>query len=248
MTEETINMPDISYIENAQYAFTNESKFFDSNITHSWSYKNTDDDRKGFTVSKTRSDHKLFAWMIDIYTFGNKYIDARVYFGKALNIIKLVTNDGVYTEPHYTKHWQDILAPVIRLIKSKYFGITGDDTLTVNRNVFEIVDAVPNGYRIWNIGNNMPDGYLPLCQLKWIQPFEGAQEIEAHTLKAIPVENAQTILKAVGHGLNTLPRMRQYIRRFEKHKPSDRILPYVTICKEAIAALEAIENAENLQG
>lgn len=248
MTEKPITVLDISYIENSQYAFINESKFFDSSITHSWSYKNTNDDRQGFTVSKTRSEHRLFAWMIDIYAFGNECVDARVYFGKALNVVKLVTNDGTYTEPYYTKPWEEILAPVIRFIKSKYFGITDDDTLTVNSDIFEITDTVPNGYRIWNIGDNMPDGYLPLCQLKWIQPFEGAQEIDTHTLRAIPVANAQVILKAVGHGLNTLPKMRQYVRRFEKHKPSKRILPYINICNEAIAALENIEGAENLQG
>lgn len=32
-------------------------------------------------------------------------------------------------------------------------------------DVFEIVDTVPLGYSIWNIGHNMPDGYLPFCRL-----------------------------------------------------------------------------------
>lgn len=30
---------------------------------------------------------------------------------------------------------------------------------------FELVDRVPLGYSIWNIGENMADGYLPLCRL-----------------------------------------------------------------------------------
>ena len=33
--------------------------------------------------------------------------------------------------------------------------------LRKGNDVFEIVDTVPLGYSIWNIGHNMPDGYLP---------------------------------------------------------------------------------------
>ncbi len=50
---------------------------------------------------------------------------------------------------------------------------------------FEIVDRVPLGYHVWNIGENMPDGYLPLCRLCASQPFEGATAIDPSTLKAI---------------------------------------------------------------
>ena len=31
---------------------------------------------------------------------------------------------------------------------------------------YEVVDCVPKGYRIWPIGKNMLDGYLPLCKLR----------------------------------------------------------------------------------
>ena len=72
--------------------------------------------------------------------------------------------------------------------------------LRKDNDVFEIVDTVPLGYSIWNIGRNMPDGYLPFCRLCAIQPFEGAQCIETDTLKAVKTEGAQTILAAVGRG------------------------------------------------
>lgn len=37
-------------------------------------------------------------------------------------------------------------------------------TITNNGDTFELVDRVPRGYLIWNIGKNMVDGYLPLSQ------------------------------------------------------------------------------------
>ena len=61
--------------------------------------------------------------------------------------------------------------------------------LRKDNDVFEIVDTVPLGYSIWNIGRNMPDGYLPFCRLCATQPFEGAQCIETDTLKAVKTEN-----------------------------------------------------------
>lgn len=33
--------------------------------------------------------------------------------------------------------------------------------LRKGNDVFEIVDTVPLGYSIWNIGHNMPDGFCP---------------------------------------------------------------------------------------
>ena len=46
---------------------------------------------------------------------------------------------------------------------------------------FQIVDKVPLGYQIWNIGRNMPDGYLPFCRLAFRQPFDGARNVEIET-------------------------------------------------------------------
>ena len=66
-------------------------------------------------------------------------------------------------------------------------------------DVFELVNEVPLGYTVWNIGcksngGHMTDGYLPLCRMKRDQPFEGGRAIEPDTLKAIKIEGAQTIL------------------------------------------------------
>ena len=36
---------------------------------------------------------------------------------------------------------------------------------TLNTNVFKIVEKIPSGFYVWNIGENMgSDEYIPLCQ------------------------------------------------------------------------------------
>lgn len=122
------------------------------------------------------------------------------------------------------------------------------ETITLQNYTFGIINAVPDGYMIWNIGDIMPDGYIPLCRLKMIQPFDGAREIETDALKAIPCHDSRRILKAAACGLNTISKMRHYIRTHEKDKhPSEYIKSRIEICRIAAAALEKIENAENMQ-
>ena len=85
-----------------------------------------------------------------------------------------------------------------------------------NVHTFEIVDFVPLGYEVWNIGSqNMPYGYLPLCRLKMVQPFDGGRDIETGTLKAIKIEGAHTILDAVGYGPCTLEAMEKFVAKYE---------------------------------
>lgn len=92
-------------------------------------------------------------------------------------------------------------------------------TIKSGEHVFEIVDKVPYGYMIWNIGTNMVDGYLPLCRLKAVQPFQGGREIEVDTLKAIKVDGAQIILEAIGGGQDTPEKMEAYVKRYRNAKP-----------------------------
>jgi len=95
------------------------------------------------------------------------------------------------------------------------------NTLSVTRmgetNVFEIVEEIPVGYSIWNIGpQNMAENYLPLCRLDYFhQPFEGARKIDPHSLKAIHVKGAEHILIAIGAGDNTLPAMAKAIQDWQ---------------------------------
>ncbi len=89
-------------------------------------------------------------------------------------------------------------------------------TITHHGNTFELVDKVPRGYFVWNIGKNMIDGYLPLCRLAFFQPFPGGRNIEVETLKAIKCEGAQTILAAIGWGPETPEEMERYIEKHER--------------------------------
>lgn len=87
-------------------------------------------------------------------------------------------------------------------------------TITYGGDTFELVDHIPQGYIIWNIGKNMLDGYLPLCRLASYQPFPGARNIEVDTLKAIKCDGAQVILAAIGWGPQTEEEMERYIKKY----------------------------------
>lgn len=97
---------------------------------------------------------------------------------------------------------------------------------------FDVVDEVPCGYQIWNIGKNMIDGYLPFCRLSSRQPFPGGRSIEVDTLKAMKVDGAQTILAAVGYGPRTVKEMEDHIAKYAKRRPHEcgkmkAALPYM---------------------
>lgn len=110
-------------------------------------------------------------------------------------------------------------------------------TITNNGNTFELVDRVPRGYLIWNIGKNMVDGYLPLCRLAYFQPFPGGRNIEVETLKAIKCEGAQTILAAIGWGPETPEEMERYI---EKHERKGTHIMEVESMKKALPLMRQI--------
>lgn len=116
------------------------------------------------------------------------------------------------------------------------------DTITHNGHTFQLIDYVPVGYEIWNIGKNMVDGYLPLCRMSAVrQPFPGCREIETDTLKAIPCEGAQVILSAVGCGHDTPKKMEAYIQKHNHEKPGTRAYEEVQKCKAALPFMRQIK-------
>lgn len=82
-------------------------------------------------------------------------------------------------------------------------------------NTYEVVTEPPFGYTIWNIGHNAPEGYLPFCRLKAMQPFKGGREIESDTLKAMKCDGAKEILAAIGLGAETSAEMKEFIKKHE---------------------------------
>lgn len=114
-------------------------------------------------------------------------------------------------------------------------------TISLNELTFEVVDSVPSGYMIWNIGHHMVDGYLPLCRLSRCQPFPGGGNIETDTLKAIRIEGAQTILSAVGGDLDTIEKMEQFLRSNRKAKPGSWEKAQIERIKRALPIMRQIK-------
>lgn len=104
------------------------------------------------------------------------------------------------------------------------------DTVKVivdEHHTFQVVDFVPCGYVIWNIGDNMADGFLPLCQ---VGGHDGCQ-VNPDTLKAIKCDGAQTILDAA-HCAGTPSAMRKFL---SKHKNA-KLGSYNDLCAQRIKA------------
>lgn len=94
-------------------------------------------------------------------------------------------------------------------------------------------------YHIWNIP--MPDGYVPLCRLKQVQPFSGGREVDTETLFAIRTDGARAILAAQGAGPESSSEMRDYIME-RKNSANEWEQKKIRRMRVAIPFLETIEN------
>ena len=75
---------------------------------------------------------------------------------------------------------------------------------------FQVVKSIPHDYIVWNIGNNMIDGYLPLAQIT-----EG-YNINQSTLKAIKIsseEELNLLRDAAGYGVHDLKSAKKALNR-----------------------------------
>ena len=110
-----------------------------------------------------------------------------------------------------------------------------------DRHEFELVDFIPYGYKIWNIGDNMVPGYLPLVQTGG---YDGCQVIIS-SMKAVKVDGAQTILAAIGFGDNTVPQMEKYIEKFATSKDPVKMMQ-IQRYKKALPIMKNIKGIEKL--
>ena len=109
----------------------------------------------------------------------------------------------------------------------KKFEINGN-TITSetmwNIHKFQIVDKIPVGFYIWNIGENMgSDEWIPLAQD--LKPGDKENfEINPDTLKAIRLnpEEVQILRKAAGVGVNSLKTAEKALKRKRRGYWSDR--------------------------
>ena len=75
----------------------------------------------------------------------------------------------------------------------------------------KVVDEVPGGYKIWNIGPYTLKGYIPLCRIKSRRRMDGLMEIEVGTLLAVKTEGAYIIMNAIGGGCHTVALMEKFL-------------------------------------
>ena len=108
-------------------------------------------------------------------------------------------------------------------------------------HTYEVVNAVPLGYVVWNISHPVAGEYLPLCRLSPYQPFPGGQNIDTDSLKAIRCDGAQTILNTVGYGPKTLDEMERFVEKHEMAKPGSSRHREVKRMKAALPFMRSLQ-------
>lgn len=86
-----------------------------------------------------------------------------------------------------------------------------EDKIVYGKNTFTIVNEVPDGYKIWNIGPYMLKGFIPLCRLKQELLQKGLYVIEKDCLLAIKSEGSDKIMAAIGGGYHTVALMEKFL-------------------------------------
>lgn len=113
-----------------------------------------------------------------------------------------------------------------------------NEELIVGQHTFEIVDFIPYGYHIWNIGKNMKEDYLPLVQ---VGGYDGCQVIGIK--KALPLKDAQKILSVIGEGNDTPKKMKACIEKYEVKGTNQEKIGRM---KEALEIMLKIKGINNL--
>lgn len=97
------------------------------------------------------------------------------------------------------------------------FEVKGD-TITSETlwktDIYKIVDKIPFGFYIWNIGKNMgSDEYIPLCQDLHLG-IKGDYSINPDTLRAIklPKEEVKILREAAGWGVVSLKEAKKALK------------------------------------
>ena len=102
--------------------------------------------------------------------------------------------------------------------------IYSTSTLCERTDVFEIVDKIPAGFFVWNIGENMgTHEYIPVCED--LHPEDkNSFEINAATLKAVKVAPDEWIKldKAAAWGIGNLIQAEKALKSKRHGYTSDR--------------------------
>jgi hypothetical protein len=110
------------------------------------------------------------------------------------------------TEERITKqiHKERLKVEIMKEFRIENNKIYSKSGLCEKTDIFEIVDKIPSGFFVWNIGENMgSDEYIPLAQdLK--SGDKESFEINPYTLKAIKLDSEEVKLlrNAASVGVN----------------------------------------------
>ena len=91
------------------------------------------------------------------------------------------------------------------VVKIENGKIYSKSDLCERKDVFEIVEKIPAGFFVWNIGDNMGlDEYIPICEDLHPEDKENF-EIDTTSLKAIklPINEVKALRQAASWGVNS---------------------------------------------
>lgn len=111
----------------------------------------------------------------------------------------------------------------IRIENNKIYS---ESSLCERIDIFEIVEKVPEGFVVWNIGDNMgTDEYIPLAiRLSYNKDDDNYYSINSNNLKAIklPVEEVKALREAAHNGISCLVDAEKALKSKRKGYWSDR--------------------------
>ena len=110
------------------------------------------------------------------------------------------------------------------VVKIENGKIYSKSDLCERKDVFEIVEKIPAGFFVWNIGDNMGlDEYIPIC--KDLHPEDKENfEIDAASLKAIKlsINEVKALRQAANWGVNSKATAEKALKSKRKGYNADR--------------------------
>lgn len=110
------------------------------------------------------------------------------------------------------------------IIKIENGRIYTKSNLNERNDIFEVVDKIPSGFFVWNIGENMETHeYIPVCEDLHPEDKEN-YEINAATLKAVKVapDEWEKLNKAAHWGVGNLKQAEKAIKSKRHGYTSDK--------------------------
>ena len=110
------------------------------------------------------------------------------------------------------------------VVKIENGKIHSKSELCEREDVFEIVEKIPAGFFVWNIGDNMGlDEYIPICEDLHPEDKENF-EIDTTVLKAIklPINEVKALRQAASWGVNSKATAEKALKSKRKGYNADR--------------------------